>query len=83
MGALKQHWRAQRKERQGESTTVGAVRQMHRLRVCNAVKEESRGDSSALATQRLAGPCMGEDCECEIHGTEQKKSKGINSPKEA
>lgn len=56
---------------------------MHRLRVCNAVKEESRGDSSALATQRLAGPCMGGDCECEIHGTEQKKSKGINSPKEA
>lgn len=31
-------------------------------RVCNAVKEKSQGDSSALASKRLAGPWMVEDC---------------------
>lgn len=32
---------------------------MHRLRGCNAVREESQGDSSALASRRLAGPWTG------------------------
>lgn len=29
-------------------------------RVCNAVKEKSQGDSSVLASKKLAGPWMGE-----------------------
>lgn len=82
VGALKQPWRAQSKDRQGESTTAGAVRQTHRLRVCNAVEEEGRGESSALATQRLAGPCMGETVSVKFMA-QNKKSKGINSPKGA
>lgn len=31
-------------------------------RVCNAVKDESQGDSCVSASKRLAGPWVGEGC---------------------
>lgn len=52
---------------------------MHRLRGCNAVREESQGDSSALASRRLAGPWTGGRAASDIHGTEQSRRKAGRS----
>lgn len=57
----------------------GARWQIYRLRGCNAVREESQGDSSALASRRLAGPWKGEDGWREIQGTKERRRKAGRS----